>query len=156
MSTPDFSPSQMSFTGRCHCGKVRLQLEMREHPAILQPRACDCTYCQSRNAAYVSDPQGRLRIQVGAGAELRTERQGAQLADFLCCASCATLVAVCYRDAEGIFAAVNLRVLEQTGQFAAPLEVSPQRLTPEEKVARWKQAWFGDVQIRQAQPAPDQ
>ena len=46
------------------------------------PRACDCEFCSRHRAAWVSDSQGALRIEVHYGADLQRYRQGSKQAEF--------------------------------------------------------------------------
>ena len=82
---------------------------------------------------YVSDPKGTLEM---AGAPHKY-RQGDERADFLSCPRCCVLLAVVH---EGC-GAVNVRCLERFEEFGAPAVVSPQKLSAEEKLARWQANW---------------
>jgi hypothetical protein len=42
---------------------------------------------------------------------------------------------------------VNVRAVEGTALFGAEQTVSPQVLSADQKVARWKELWFGDVEV---------
>lgn len=82
---------------------------------------------------YVSDPAGSLSVT----GERQVYRQGEERAEFLSCGHCGVLIAVVYEDR----GAVNVRCLERFGEFAQPVGVSPQKLSAEEKVARWRANW---------------
>lgn len=62
-------------SGQCHCQAIQLELQLPQPPASYQPRACDCDFCRKHAAAYVSDPDGALRIRARPGA-LGLYRQG--------------------------------------------------------------------------------
>jgi len=133
--------------GGCACGRISLQAKFTGPMTALQPRACDCPYCRRHGAAYLSDPNGRLVVRLADAADAHWERQGDELAEFLCCAGCAMLVAVVYRDAGGAHAAINARVLREYERLPPAVAVSPRLLAAADKVARWRQLWFGDVRI---------
>ena len=131
--------------GGCHCGNISLQLELARLPRTYSPRACDCAFCTKHGAAYISDPQGRLCIRIREGEHSRIYRQGSGMGEFLLCANCGVLIGVLYRDSEGVYAAVNVRVAARPGDFGAQQTVSPRTLAESDKVSRWKSLWFPNV-----------
>lgn len=139
--------------GSCHCGKLQLQFHTKLLPAQMQPRACDCSFCQKHGAAYVSDPQGRLQI-VGAASSLHTYVQGSQQARFLLCAECGVLLAVVYEEGPQRYGALNLRCLDAQAEFAAAQTASPQKLSAQQKTERWKQLWVAGVELPAIIAAP--
>lgn len=136
----------LALSGGCHCGAVRLTYKTALAVADTAPRACDCSYCRAHGAAYLSDPAGRLRIRVSGDDALQSYRQGSETALFRMCARCGVLVAVTYEQDGREYAAVNVGCLDDRDAFAAPVEVSPQRLSREEKIDRWTQVWVPEVE----------
>lgn len=136
-----------SLRGGCHCGTIRVELELPRAPAAYTPRACDCSFCRKHGAAYVSDPAGRLHIVVRDQTALGRYRQGNGLAEFLFCKTCGVLVGVAYAEGARLYATVNSRVIEDDPGFPDATAVSPQTLGADEKVARWKAVWFRDVRL---------
>lgn len=127
--------------GGCHCGALRWRFESALDLVAFAPRACDCDFCRRHQAAWVSDAAGTLRIEA-AGARLRRYRQGSGQAEFLLCGDCGVLVAVIARDQGGrLLGAVNRNAFDRRDGFAAEATVSPQRLDPGTKLARWTQLW---------------
>ena len=133
--------------GGCHCGNISLQLELARLPRTYSPRACDCAFCTKHGAAYISDPQGRLRIQILEGEHSRIYRQGSGMAECLLCVNCGVLIGVLYRDSEGLYAAVNVKVTDRPGDFGEQQSVSPRTLAESDKVSRWKSLWFPNVDM---------
>lgn len=133
--------------GGCHCGALRLSLHSAMAPAQTAPRACDCDFCRAHGAAWLSDADGELRLQVADAEALARYRQGSGSADFLLCRGCGVLVAVVFDDGEGMRAAVNFRCLERAGEFAATQPVSPRQLPPEQRRDRWRRLWIPRVRI---------
>lgn len=134
-----------SLDGRCHCGRIKVHAELTQSPEHYTPRCCDCDFCRMHNAAYISDPQGRLTITARTQDALHRYRQGAELADMLLCTQCGVLVGACYKDGSGLYGAVNTRLFKD--RFGAETPASPKRLDPDEKRDRWKAVWFKDVRI---------
>ncbi|NOT89358.1 MAG: aldehyde-activating protein [Lysobacter sp.] len=133
--------------GGCHCGKVRVVFETALLPSSLQPRACDCSFCRSHDAAWVSDADGRIRIDADDAIDVRSERQGSGTARFLLCAHCGVPVVVVFEAEAERFGAVNARCLVDRAVFAAEVIASPQRLSPAERVDRWRTLWARDVVV---------
>ena len=137
-------------TGACHCGNIRLEIELSREPAGYRPRACDCDFCRKHRSAYVSDPHGSLVIHVRDSHELGTYRQGNELAEMLLCRGCGVLVGALFRADGQLFATVNVRAAEEAVVFGSDEVVSPRKLTGNEKTARWKALWFADVRIQRS------
>jgi hypothetical protein len=133
--------------GGCHCGNIVLELTLTRSSHSYQPRACDCSFCRKHGAAYVSDPQGALRIGVREAGETRRYRQGSGQAELLLCRSCGVLVGALLNHAGRLYAAVNARVLDAAEGFGAEQSVSPRLLSGDEKVKRWQAIWFSNVSI---------
>jgi hypothetical protein len=138
----------VQLSGGCHCGNLRLQVELTRIPGEYSPRACDCDFCCKHGAAWLSDPQGSLRISVRDAGQLGKYAQGSGTAELLLCRQCGVLVGACLSsDGDRLYGAVNARVLECDTPFAAAQVVSPHQLSVADKVRRWQQLWFSDVSI---------
>lgn len=134
-------------SGGCHCGNIRVELDLTQEPEQYRPRACDCSFCRKHGAAYVSDPKGTLRIGVRDAHEVARYRQGSGQAELLLCRRCGVLAgAVLNRDGH-LYAAVNARAIDAQVDFGTEQTVSPQSLSGEEKVKRWQVLWFSNVSI---------
>ena len=128
--------------GGCHCGNLRWHFKSPRTPGELAPRACDCDFCRRHRAAWVSDPQGALRIEAVHGTDLQRYRHGSQQAEFLVCRACGVLVAVVARSEDGrLLGAVNRNAFDQHDGFAEETAVSPRLLAPGAKLGRWRQLW---------------
>lgn len=138
---------ESTLRGGCHCGRLRVAFSTRLDPSSIEPRACDCSFCQKHGAAYVSDPNGQLSIAMADPRDLRRYRQGSNAAEFLVCGRCGVLVAVIFEHESRIHGAVNARCLDATTSLGPVVPASPQWLAAEEKVARWRQLWVPDVAL---------
>jgi hypothetical protein len=97
---------------------------------------------------YFSDPAGRLMIDVKAGDALGKYRQGSKTADLLFCRNCGVMIAAVFEREATLLGSVNVRCLHESASFGRPVVVSPQKLSKEEKTARWENIWTRDVQVR--------
>jgi hypothetical protein len=133
--------------GGCHCGAISLAFSTSLIPGTTAPRACDCGFCRAHGVAWVSDAAAQLVIHAHRPDRLRRYRQGSQAAQFLLCGDCGVLVAVAFEEDDRTYAAVNVRCLDARDAFAPAVDASPQTLTPDEKVERWRRLWVRDVSI---------
>jgi hypothetical protein len=133
--------------GGCHCGNLRVTAHLTREPREYVPRACDCDFCRKHGAAYVSDPRGSVRIRLAAEGDCSRYRQGSGSAEFLICGRCGVLVAVLHGSGGRVYATVNSRALTVGTAFPAEQPVSPQRLSANEKIRRWQEVWFADVEV---------
>jgi len=136
-----------SVTGSCHCGNVQVVLGLTREPGTYQPRACDCSYCTRHAAAYISDADGSLSLQIKDSRQLKAYRQGSNTADFLLCQNCGVLIGVTYREGGEAYMAVNARILDHRVTLGQPMIGSPQKLSADEKMTRWKKLWFKGVAL---------
>ncbi len=134
-------------SGGCHCGNIRIAIELTHASETYRPRACDCDFCRKHAAAYVSDAQGSLLVRIKDERHSRKYRQGSELADFLLCARCGVLVGVFYQGDARLYAAVNAKAVDPGANFGAEQTVSPQKLASGEKLTRWQDVWFANVRV---------
>ena len=128
--------------GGCHCGNLRWRLETTRTAGEIAPRGCDCDFCSRHRAAWVSDSQGMLRVEVHRSDRLQRYRQGSQQADFLVCGNCGVLVAVVAKRKDGrLLGAVNSNAFDQRDGFAETIVASPRLLPAEAKLERWTHLW---------------
>lgn len=133
--------------GGCYCGNIEISAELTRALSSYNPRACDCDFCRKHGAAYISDPSGRLRIELTSEADVRRYRQGSGAAEFLLCSTCGVLVAVLYRAEQTTYGVVNARAVNEPASFGETKPVSPKMLSPTDKVERWQEIWFSGVDV---------
>ncbi|MFD2453727.1 GFA family protein [Ideonella paludis] len=132
--------------GACHCGRLQLRFDTTLEPGGIRPRACDCSFCTKHGAAYISDPQGRLRLEVAEAAALHHYTQGSGLANFVLCQHCGVLMGVVFEHGEQVLGAVNARCLAEHAALGPAQTASPQTLSAAEKQQRWAALWTPTVQ----------
>ena len=133
--------------GGCHCGNIRLAYSTHVEPSAIEPRACDCSFCQKHGAAYISDPAGALVIAAADPRALHRYRQGSNTAEFLICDRCGVVAAVLVDHHARLYGAVNARCLDAFADFGPAVPASPQQLAASEKLARWLRLWVPDVEL---------
>jgi hypothetical protein len=140
-------------TGGCHCGNIRLELELMRPPGTYNPRACDCDFCTKHCAAYVSDPQGSLVVRIRDEQQTSRYHQGSGMADCLLCRHCGVLAGAFYKSDGRLYASINVKALDGRAAFGPEQTVSPKILSGSDKVKRWQDIWFPDVRMVIAEAA---
>jgi hypothetical protein len=136
-----------ALSGGCHCGNIGVDLELTRSPESYHSRACDCDFCRKHAAAWVSDPEGSLKITINDEPQAVTYRQGSRQAELLLCGNCGVLVAALCRSEGRQYAAVNAKVFDGGQGFGSEHSVSPKALSDRAKVERWRDIWFSNVTI---------
>jgi len=131
----------------CHCGNISAITFFADSISQYSPRACDCDFCTKHGAAYVSDPDGKLKINIRVQNDTTTYQQGSGLVDLLICKVCGVLVAVTYLHDGRLIGGLNSRTLVNWSKLPQPEVASPKLLTDAEKIKRWSEIWFPDVTI---------
>lgn len=104
----------------------------------LNPRVCDCEYCQAHPSRIISDSAMSV---VFSGEGLLINQNGDQLASFYHCNSCNELLAVgCH--IEGRFrGAVNSNLLQDKNLLGEVIQIQPRFLNADQKRERWAGLW---------------
>jgi hypothetical protein len=137
--------NKYKYIGSCHCGNITFEMAVPKKLNLYNPRACDCNFCIKHRASYISDENGKLAISVKQKSKLNRYQQGDQIAYFFICQICGVLVGVCYETQGHLYATINICTLEPNINFKQNQVVSPNKLSSNEKIKRWKDLWFADV-----------
>ena len=123
---------QHKYTGSCQCGNVSFTLTLPKPLNTFTPRACDCDYCTSHGAMYVSHPLGNLSFN--SKTIIDKESQGSRQAIFHKCRNCHQLIGVsCNIDGQER-GTINANLLDNKDVLKAAVPVSPKLLNAEEKL----------------------
>lgn len=129
----------MSIRGRCSCGNIEVHWHSIDLSVI--PRKCQCQYCLSKNAAYVSKSGTRVTIKIHNEKMHYIHKQGSRSAEFHECANCEDLVFVTAQIDGEIFCAINAKCLNNPQGFSAGKEMDLSDQSAAEKLDRWRQNW---------------
>src|SRR5215469_4824393 len=132
--------------GGCHCGNIRVRVELEREPAGYAPRACDCEFCRKHGAVWVSDPRGSLSIELRDERDTGRYAQGDRVAEMLLCRNCGVLVCALWQE-QRLYGVVNANILAQRAVFADTKPVSPRTLSADAKRSRWQAIWFAKVTV---------
>jgi hypothetical protein len=96
-----------TYSGGCHCGKLRFKVDVDEHEAI----DCNCSICTKKGFLHVIVPLDSFRIVAGQD-ELATYTFGTHTAKHHFCRTCGTHAWYLPRSHPG-GVSVNLRALDR-------------------------------------------
>lgn len=130
----------MKIYSSCSCGKSSLEVRLSRPLSSYTPRACDCDYCTARRVAYLSDPEGEVKVTQGKPFHIDTH--GSEQAGFYTCPDCKDLMFVAVKDGDRLIGAINAGRLLDSTELPKAQTVSPKLLPANEKLARWRQLWM--------------
>jgi hypothetical protein len=134
-------------SGGCHCGNISIEMKVSNEPEAYNPRACDCNFCSKHGASYISDRNGTLKIITNEENNLNKYKVGSGIADFLVCNKCGVLVGVIIEAQGKTYGSINSKAACSNVKYGNDQKASPKLLTDIEKINRWKNIWFNDVQL---------
>ena len=134
-------------SAKCHCGNISAVVTLTKELSEYTPRACDCDFCIKNGAAYISDAEGKLKIDIAKPDETTLYRQGDNLVELLTCKNCGVLVAVTYTDNGTVIGGINSTTLVNRSNLPSSQVASPKLLSSSQKIERWKEIWFPVVSI---------
>lgn len=136
----------MSMHGHCRCNNIQLVWRTMDYSVV--PRACQCSYCLAKGAAYVSKSGTTVEVRIHNKRLHAIITHGSQLAEFHECGACADLVLVtAHIDGES-YGALNARCMDNKPGFAAAVAIDCSGHTAEQKRLRWRQNWCSPVRIQ--------
>jgi hypothetical protein len=101
-----------TFSGVCHCGAIRVKLELVKPAAETRVRACQCGFCRRHGTRTVADAEGLATIRIPSPTQLERYRFGHASADYLICRTCGVYVAAIQHEAGRLISVVNVAGLD--------------------------------------------
>jgi hypothetical protein len=106
------------YEGGCHCGAIAVRFTTEQPASALVPRADQCGFCRRHNAAVISDPAGRLEIDIAERAGT-PYRFGLEITDFHVCKQCGVFVAASGTGESASLGVVNIHALRDRDLFSS-------------------------------------
>src|SRR5262245_29568801 len=114
--------SSLLYQGSCHCGAIRVTLDLTKAADEVQIRACQCGFCTRHGAKTVSDPNGRAIFDIDE-TRLSAYQFATRTGTVLVCGTCGVYAEVRLDADGGTWSVVNVRGLaipEFSGSKAEP------------------------------------
>jgi len=106
----------MTYEGGCHCGNLRVRVQLTRPAAEMPVRSCACSFCQSHGTRTVSDPDGQADVWADWSLVERY-RFGTRTADYLLCRRCGVYVGAVCDTPTGRRSVINTRCLTDRAAF---------------------------------------
>ncbi len=135
----------MSITGGCDCTNIKITWHISDHSLI--PRACQCGYCASKSAAYVTQSGTKFDVLIRGEKFHKQVQHGSNNAVFHECSSCDQVIFVTAEINGELYGALNANHLNNKQGFSTSVEVDFSSQTAVQKRERWRQNWCQPVLI---------
>jgi hypothetical protein len=135
----------MSISGGCGCNNIKITWHTVDHSMV--PRACQCDYCLSKAAAYVTKSGTRFDVLICNDKLHKEVQHGSNSAIFHECTNCGQVIFVT-SDIDGeVYGALNANCLNNKLGFSASVKANFSDQTAEQKRERWLENWCHPVLI---------
>ena len=128
----------MIYKGSCKCNRWQVEVQLDTPLENLNPRICDCSYCQANPSQIISDPSMSVAFD-GIGYSIH--QNGDRLAHFFYCDGCHELLAVGCETHGKLRGAINPKLLHDFHLLDEPVYIQPRLLNANEKLERWNKLW---------------
>ena len=129
----------MSITGGCDCNNIEITWHVMSHNSI--PRACQCGYCASKAAAYVTQSGTKFDVLIRSEKLHKKIQHGSNSAVFHECSSCDQVIFVTAEMNGDLYGALNANYLNNKRGFSTSVKVDFSSQTAIEKKERWRKNW---------------
>ena len=138
--------------GSCHCKNIEIRWQIIDFSLV--PRACQCEYCRSRSAAWVSKSGSRFVASIRNGDLHRVVTHGSGNAHFHECTHCGDPVFVTAEIDGELYGVLNANCLYNPQGFGTPVATDFGSQSPGEKLERWRSNWCYPVHITELKTQP--
>ncbi|MFT4823467.1 MAG: hypothetical protein ACJAUG_000017 [Halioglobus sp.] len=129
----------------CACKNIEIDWQLTDRSLI--PRSCQCSYCVSKGAAYISKSGTKFSVTVHNKKRHRKVQHGSNNAIFHECGHCDTLVFVTVELESDLYGVINSKCVRNDLEFSAPIKINFEDQSLETKKLRWRQNWCCPVLI---------
>jgi len=132
----------MKHAGGCHCGNIHIEFETGIDPAVIEVRACQCSFCRKHGSRAVADPAGRLTLRVERDELLERYSFGLGTAHYLICRRCGVYVAAVTSGDPELRGIAIVNCLDDQHLFSrTPIAVSYDAESVDERKERRRRRW---------------
>jgi hypothetical protein len=137
-----------TYQGQCHCGAIRVRLELTRPAGEIDVRACQCSFCTRHGAMTVSDADGRAVFEIDRD-RLASYQFATRGGTVLLCRVCGVYAGMALEVDGNTWSIANVRGLAiPEFKGAKPRPVVYDEETREARIARRKRMWT-PTEIRQ-------
>ena len=137
-----------SYEGGCSCKNIVISLFLDSELSQHTPRACQCSYCKKKNAAYISFSDWRMEVKIKNSDQINKFRFSTRTADFVSCKICDELIYVVSKIGNINYSVVNITAFKNI-KFPGPEECDFDSEIQSERLIRRELNWISNVYIEQ-------
>ena len=137
-----------SYEGGCSCKNIVISLSLDSELSQHTPRACQCSYCKKKNAAYISFPDWKMEVRIKNSDQINKFRFSTRTADFVSCKICDELIYVVSKIGNKNYSVVNITAFKNI-KFPDPDETDFDSEIQSERLIRRELNWISNVYIEQ-------
>ena len=132
----------MIHLGGCHCGNLRVSLQLTQPPREVRLWACGCSFCRRHNTRTASDPDGAVEIWADDWSRVQLYRSGTGTAEFIIYNRCGVYIGAMGDTPSGKRAVINTTCLDDRALFTRdPAPTDHDGETTEDRLARRAVDW---------------
>jgi len=131
--------------GSCKCKNIEVHWQLVD--LSLVPRVCQCSYCLSKGAAYVSKSGTKVQVTIHNRDLHNIVRHGSNIAEFHECDNCSSVVLVRANIDGNSYGALNANCMHNSLGFQTPVDTNFSSQSPDQKQERWRRNWCCPVLI---------
>jgi len=139
--------SENKYIGNCHCGNINFKFTSKKSEADFIPRTCSCSFCRRHAASYISDPEGKLELQISNTDDVSFYQFGHKTCEFIICKNCGVDMMAISRIKDREYAVINIRTMLDHNFSSTEVKTLFDGETIEERLERRTQNWIGQITI---------
>jgi hypothetical protein len=132
----------------CDCKNI--EIDWLDTGQVLIPRACQCDYCKTIEAHYVSTADTKIRVTIHDEDRVKIVQHGTETADFFECIICEKLVFASSVIDGVIYGVINSGCLQNKKLLKEPQAFSYEGESLEQRLKRRQKNWCSPVVIEKA------
>ena len=139
--------TENKYVGNCHCGNISFTFTSKMDETDFIPRTCSCSFCRRHAASYISDPVGKLNIEIGNIDGVSFYQFGHKTCEFIICKKCGVDMMAISDIEDKKYAVINIRTMLNHNFSGTEVNTLFDGETIKERLARRAQNWIAQVKI---------
>jgi hypothetical protein len=119
----------------------RIEFETDLPLSKIQPRICDCQYCQQNSGQLLSHPGAQISVVADVASQLTANKNGETFARFYHCKTCNDFICIGAEIDKKMRGVLNSTLLDDREAFGESIPIQPRFLSDIDKLDRWTMLW---------------
>jgi hypothetical protein len=135
----------MSMHGSCDCKNIEMTWHIVDYSIV--PRECECEYCSSKSAAYVTKSGTRFEVIIRNNNLHQEIQHGSKSSVFHECLNCGCVMFVTAEIEGELYGTLNANHLVNKFGFSSAVKTNYSAQSAQQKRERWRRNWCHPVLI---------